>query len=83
MKKKRLIALTVTLVLFAGVLAGCANPNADASSQQTASPNDQEVVELTFWDENPGTIQTPLYEGLIEEFNSLHDDIHVLSLIHI
>ena len=77
MKKKRLIALTVTLVLFAGVLAGCANPNADASSQQTASPNDQEVVELTFWDENPGTIQTPLYEGLIEEFNSLHDDIHV------
>lgn len=77
MKKKQIVSLLLVLVLLGSFLAGCTTPNGESIPNQGASSDDAEVVELTFWDENPGTIQTPLYEELIEEFNSLHDDIHV------
>ena len=82
MKKTKLMALVLAMLMVVSMVAGCAKPAATETPVQAAAEapkadGEKEVVELTFWDENPGSIQTPHNERFIEEFNELHDDIHV------
>ena len=37
----------------------------------------EEKVKLTFWDECPGTVQTPLFKELLDEFMAQNPEIEV------
>lgn len=48
--------------------------SADGSSDESVS---EPKVKLTFWDENPGPVQTPVFEKLLDDFMKEHPNIEV------
>jgi multiple sugar transport system substrate-binding protein len=67
----RPLVLTTAVTLVAGlVLAGCG----DSSNSGSASNGKQTI---TFWDNNGGPDRTPLWQGLISQFEQTHPTITV------
>ncbi|AEI43432.1 ABC transporter substrate-binding protein [Paenibacillus mucilaginosus] len=70
MIKTRIPPLSLCLTLL---LTSC---SAWAPSGQEG-PEAADVIELTFWDENPGESRTPYYEELFRRFEAAHPGIRV------
>lgn len=70
---KRKKALLLTLLGSALLLAYLNNNRAE--NPDTYEQN--EIVTLTFWDENAGPSRTPLWEEIITNFNIVNDDVRV------
>lgn len=62
---KKILSFLLSLVLIMSI--GMTGTSALAS----------EKVKLVFWDECPGTVQTPLFKELLDEFMELNPDIEV------
>ena len=77
--KKKLLALSLSSALL---LAACGNGDSGNSTDSTNSGSNnsgtsEEVVTLTFWDENAGPQRTPIWEEIIANFEAENSDIKV------
>ncbi|WP_410511339.1 sugar ABC transporter substrate-binding protein [Paenibacillus sp. BR2-3] len=76
MKSKRKIALSVMLI--AGLLAGCVNKGGDSvSSPGSSSAPKDEKVKLTFWRNSGNDAENSAYDKLVASFNESHPNIKV------
>lgn len=77
--KKKAFGLTLASAML---LAACGNSsagsNGNTDDSSTAGGNDSsEVVTISFWDENAGPERTPIWEGIIENFEAENENIKV------
>lgn len=68
--KKRLISLLLTCVMAASLLAGCGNKK---ETQDTDSPSEDGVVELSFWYPISQESEAAWYAMMVEKFNQEHE----------
>lgn len=78
----------VLIMVISLIIVGCSNPtkettitnkttNEDTAIDSDALSQTEEVIEITFWDENAGPNRTPYYEELISRFHEANPAIHV------
>lgn len=68
--------LTPILMIMVLGLVACGNDGDESSGSGTGKVS-EDVVELTFWDENAGPQRTPIWEELIERFEAENPDISI------
>lgn len=97
MKFKKILTFVLSILMLVFAFAGCAkqtqteaalssDATQDTSEQQAYTENEatDEVAELLFWDMlfGPADVYEPTVQGLIDQFNSEHPDIHVTVQFH-
>jgi len=87
MKKNKVLLLITACVLTLGVLVACGRNNANDNVEvppagierptpQPITPDQIDVIELTFWHAMTGDHETAL-DNLVNDFNAQHPHIHV------
>ncbi|MDQ0229859.1 ABC transporter substrate-binding protein [Metabacillus malikii] len=63
----------IVFILFTFILSGCSKESLKPQNE----PEQNDKVQITFWDDNAGPQRTPLWETLIEQFEQQYPNIDV------
>lgn len=75
---KKIFSLILVSVLLVTNITGCESKEKDLPATQVSSEKkDDEVVTLTFWDENADASRTAYYAEMIEKFEASQDRIKI------
>ena len=84
MKKSKIIALALLLVMAAGILSGChgtMDRNAAKAGSVSEIPlylDETKKIELNFWAKNDtNKVQTAVYTGAIEKFQEMYPNVKI------
>jgi len=75
-RRHKVLAVASGALAASALLAACGSSSSTASTSKTSKTSTAKVTDITYWNMWSG-IYTKMIQGLVNEFNKAHPDIHV------